>query len=150
MQDTTPIAVGVAPAPSKVGAGTLVFPDANPYTGQTLVDNGILAIQNNAALGGIYNTVQTVNLSGPLTGSFRLTFNGKTTPVALSSNYTATNPTFLSDIQTALNGLPSVVAAGGSVVVTWPDGTTNPRPAPRAPSWSPSRAENSPASTKTR
>src|SRR5205807_7928758 len=65
---------GPAPVPpanlTKVGTGTLVFNNANTYTGLTTVSQGILNDQNAGALGAVVNEVQTVTLSGPKTGTF--------------------------------------------------------------------------------
>jgi len=77
-----------APVPAasvtKVGAGTLVFPGDNLYTGKTIVNNGILNIQSSSTassspLGAVVSQIDSVNVAGPITGTFTLTFNGKTT-----------------------------------------------------------------------
>ena len=54
---------------------------------------------------GIGNEVQTLNLSGATGGQFHLTFNGETTAAI---NFDAT----MGDVQTALNSLSSIMAAG--------------------------------------
>ncbi|MFO0880151.1 MAG: hypothetical protein U0840_22615 [Gemmataceae bacterium] len=94
----------------KVGTGTVVFDDANSYVGETYVDQGVLKIRNAGALGPIINEVQTINIVGP-GGFFTLTFNGSTTS-SLPAAATAT------DIQNALNALPSMTTPGWSVVVS--------------------------------
>ena len=75
----------VAPGLTKVSPGTVVFPNANTYTGLTTVNAGVLNVRNANALGGTVSSQQTFALSGPQTGSFTLTFGGQTTTV-LSAN----------------------------------------------------------------
>jgi autotransporter-associated beta strand protein len=116
---------------SKVGAGTLVFPNVNTYTGKTFVNQGILNIQAGtttvgssvlSALGALVNEVQTVAVAGPLTGSFSLTFkfNGVSgTTAVLPATIPASGgvgPT--ASLQNALNALTSLGGVGGSVTVT--------------------------------
>jgi autotransporter-associated beta strand protein len=121
IEDATAAGVAVAagtgvPAPAaltKVGTGTLVLTAGNSYTGQTIVNEGALNVQNGGALGGTVSDVQRVTLGGPLTGSFTLTFNAKTTG-PLSAN--TGRATFDSDVQTALEGLSTI--GTGNVKVT--------------------------------
>src|SRR5262249_32402490 len=94
---------------TKAGTGKLVFPNANTYTGATLVSAGVLNIQNAGSLGSVVSEVQTITLSGPLTGTFTLTFNTRTT-ASLSANSTA------AQVQAALEGLSSI--GTGNVAVT--------------------------------
>ena len=105
-RDPTPL---TAPAPTftKVGEGTLVFPNANQYGGKTLVRDGVLSIQNPQAIGTGRTEVQTFTTVGTV-GAFTLTFNGQTT-VPLVFNIPASggvNPN--NSVQNALNALSSV------------------------------------------
>jgi autotransporter-associated beta strand protein len=95
---------------SKVGVGTLFFPTANNYQGDTLVQNGILSISNSGALGSPgASAIQTVTVTGTA-GTFNLTFNGQTT-TDLAYNATA------AQVQSALNALSSIGGVNGSVTV---------------------------------
>ena len=110
---TNPLPVPAASL-TKVGTGTLVFPNANTYTGKTIIAAGILNIQNAASLGGGAAEQQVINVTGP-NGTFVLNFNGAATaPININS------PTLLADITTALNSLATITgpAAGGFVTVT--------------------------------
>jgi autotransporter-associated beta strand protein len=131
LQDTNPAAVP-SPSMTKVGAGTLVFPNANPYTGQTNVNEGILNIRTGtttvngvvqSALGAVVSTVQQITLSGSLTGFFTLTFNGQTT-IQMPTNFNQAS--LRQTIQDALNGLSSIGGVGGTVTVTQPGGVGTP------------------------
>jgi autotransporter-associated beta strand protein len=105
-----PVATPVPAASlTKLGTGTLIFPNANTYAGKTTVSAGVLNIRNGGALGRTAET-QTVTLGGTITGgTFRLTFNGQTTgPIAS----TATG----AQLMTALQGLPTIGATGISNV----------------------------------
>src|SRR5262249_48098397 len=58
------IRIPVPPASlSKVGPGTLVFPNANNYSGRTFVNNGVLNIQNIGSL-GVFNPAFAVGMNG--------------------------------------------------------------------------------------
>jgi autotransporter-associated beta strand protein len=121
IQDPTPVPVEPASF-TKFGPGTLVYPNANTYSGTTIVNNGILNIQNNASVnaGGPLNggaEIETVSLFGP-NGTFNLTFNGSTTgPLPLNIPASGgVGPT--GSMQNALNALPSINGVGGNVVVT--------------------------------
>jgi len=75
-QVTDPPTVPVPAASlSKVANGTLVFPNPNPYSGYTYIDQGVLQIQDVRSLGNSGPEVQQVKViaSG---GSFFLSFNG--------------------------------------------------------------------------
>jgi autotransporter-associated beta strand protein len=118
IQDPTVIPVPAGTL-TKLGAGTLVLPNANTYSGATFVNNGILNIQNASSLGAGGPEQQTVAVFGG-NGTFTLSFNGfTTTPLDVTSISLA------SDIQTALNNLPSIggLPQPGSVQVT--QGTGN-------------------------
>lgn len=96
---------------SKLGYGTLVFTEANPnLAGTVMVREGILNIQNSAALGtGASNEVQRITLTGATTGTFQVTFKGFSTG---NIPITATALT----IQGILEALPSIGV--GNVRVT--------------------------------
>jgi autotransporter-associated beta strand protein len=104
-----------APVPAssltKVGPGTVVLPNANTYTGETVVNGGILNVRNTSALGGNASEVQSVTLTGATTGSFTLTFNGQTTG-SLSATSTP------AQVKAALEGLSTIGGAGGTVTVS--------------------------------
>ena len=84
----------------KAGAGTVVFPIANPYAGKTVVDQGVLRILDPHALGVVRSEIQNVQVLAT-TGSFALTFAGQTT-AAVPFNATA------AQVQAALNALPAI------------------------------------------
>jgi autotransporter-associated beta strand protein len=92
--------------------GELVLAGANTYRGTTTVNQGILTVTNNQALGGIGGAeVQTVTVGGATTGTFTLTFDGKTTgPIAATASALA--------VQNALNALATVGGVGGQAAVT--------------------------------
>lgn len=93
------------------GGGQMVLAGANTYRGTTFVNEGLLVIQNSLALGGTGSPeVQLVTITGATDGSFTLTFNGYTTN-ALSATASET------DVENALNALPSVAGVGGNVTV---------------------------------
>src|SRR5262249_44661978 len=93
--------------------GTLVFPNANTYSGKTFINAGVLNIRNNASLGdSSAPETQTITVLGS-SGTFSLTFRGQTT-VALD----ILDPNLAADMQTALNALPSIGGVGGFVTVT--------------------------------
>jgi len=116
VQDFGPLTVPAATL-TKVGAGTLVFPIANTYSGTTFVNNGVLNIgqagANSSALGGGGPEQQTVTVLGA-NGIFNLSFNGFTTT---TPTLFVGDPTLAQDMQTALNSLPSIGGVGGSVTV---------------------------------
>jgi autotransporter-associated beta strand protein len=108
---------------TKTGFGTVQYTGStsNTYTGLTSVNDGTLqlnksggatAISGNLTVGDgtVISEVQTVTVTGS-SGTFALTFNGQTT-APLLFNATATQ------VQSALNGLPSIGGVGGSVSVT--------------------------------
>ena len=84
VQDPSPAPIppaSVAPANlTKIGAGTLVFPSANTYAGNTFINQGVLDIRDAASLGTNVSTQQTVNVSGtnipPNVSNFALFFTG--------------------------------------------------------------------------
>jgi autotransporter-associated beta strand protein len=116
VQDVAPASVP-APILTKVSAGTVDLTGANSYTGLTQVSQGILNVQNPAALGGLVSEQQQVTLSGSLTGQFNLTFfyNGSsgTTPW-LSAN--TTDPNFVANVTAALDTLVQSLAGPGASV----------------------------------
>ncbi len=107
---------GVATLPlSKLGTGTLLLPTANHYAGTTQIQNGVVGISNNHALGqALSNETQTVTINGSTNGTFQLTFNGQTTP-AMSADYT-NGTTTLNELQTQLQLLSTI--GTGNVTVT--------------------------------
>src|SRR5262249_16842536 len=118
IQDTSPAAVP-APSLTKVGPGTLVSTAANTYTGATLINEGALNIQNAQGLGAVVNEIHTVTLSGPPTGTFPLTFSGKTTS-SLSANSTAAQvQAALEALSTIGTGNVSVTLSGSTFTVTF-------------------------------
>jgi autotransporter-associated beta strand protein len=112
VKDPTPVSVPAASL-TKVGAGTLVFPSANTYSGKTFVNAGVLNIRNAGALGAGAPEKQTLTVIAA-SGTFQLTFNGSTSPTLLNVN----SPTLRADIAAALNALPTIANVGGSVTVT--------------------------------
>ncbi len=116
----TPITVP-APSITKIGQGTLVFANADTYTGKTLINNGVLTIQNGDSLGGAGTPEQQTLTILAGNGTFQLAFRGNTSgPINVNSK------TLLADIMNALNSLPSITggptgtaqAVGGYVTVT--------------------------------
>ncbi|MSQ93232.1 MAG: hypothetical protein EXR98_01605 [Gemmataceae bacterium] len=102
---------------TKVGAGTLIFPTANSYTGNTFINEGALNIRDDQALGVNTSAVQTLAVNGT-SSTFTLTFKTQTTG-SLNVGLPASGgvgPT--ASLQNALNALSSINAGGGSVVVT--------------------------------
>ncbi|HET6573645.1 MAG TPA: MBG domain-containing protein [Fimbriiglobus sp.] len=108
VMDPTPTPVPTARL-RKLGTGALVFGNANPYGGKTLIDQGVLRITNGLALGAVRNEVQNV-LVLATNGTFTLNFAGQSTaPLAFNALDT--------DVRTALNGLSNIGGVGGSVAV---------------------------------
>ena len=106
---------------TKVGAGTVLFPNANTYTGKTYVNAGILNIGNAGSLGVINSPeVQALTVLGP-SGTFTLAFNGSAQSVPVNIN----SPTLAADIAAALNGLSTI--APNTVTVTVPNPLTSPK-----------------------
>ncbi|MBM3993495.1 MAG: hypothetical protein FJ303_05000, partial [Planctomycetes bacterium] len=90
-----PPASVIPPDVTKIGQGTLAFSNANTYTGNTFINNGIVNIQNANALGEANSTQQTVDVSGS-GGTFTLSFTGfpwLSTP-ALPTNVNAASLAF--------------------------------------------------------
>jgi autotransporter-associated beta strand protein len=98
---------------SKLDAGELLMAGNNTYRGNTYISGGLVTISSNTALGApSVSDVQTVTVSG--NGTFSLSFDGSTTSTPLSTG----SATLASDIQSALDLLPSISGAGGSVSVS--------------------------------
>jgi autotransporter-associated beta strand protein len=109
---TPPIAGLTTAALDKVGRGTLILPTANSYQGTTFVQNGILQISHNNALGTPPSTeIETITLNGSINGTYRLSLDGVnfTTPISVDF----TNPATLTQLQNALNVL---LGAGNTIV----------------------------------
>ncbi len=102
----------------KQGPGTLELAGLNTYTGETVVQQGILNVQNGAGLGATGNAVQVITFGGSITGgTFTLTYNGATTgPITWSSNGTM----LAYNIQFALNALSTVGLTNAAVTGTGP------------------------------
>src|SRR5262249_31953314 len=98
------------------GTGTLIFPAPNTYSGKTLVNAGVLNLQNANGLGSGGSEVQQLTILGA-NGSFRLQFNGQTTPPTASPALDITSPTLAADIQNALNNLLATSNPGAFVTV---------------------------------
>ncbi len=131
----------------KVGLGRVTLTQTDTYAGVTTVFAGALRVQNAHALSGsstVVNPFAAVELDGdptnvgasltmtePVTisgygpsavqlisvvgasGLFKLTYGG-----AQTNSLSVTSPTLATDIQAALNSLPSVLNVGGFVTVT--------------------------------
>ena len=98
--------------PGSGNTGELVLAGANSYRGTTQVNQGILTITNSQALGGIGGAeIQTVTVTGSTSGTFTLTFDGRTTgPLSATASSL--------DVQNALNALVTVGGTGGEASVT--------------------------------
>ena len=108
-QSGSSLTVGLA---GSGNTGELVLAGANSYRGTTLVNQGILTLTNNQALGGIGGAeIQTVTVAGSGAGTFTLTFDGKSTSPLPATASALT-------VQNALNALSTIGDAGGAVVVT--------------------------------
>lgn len=110
VRDPTPLTTTAANL-TKVGLGTLVFPNANTYGGQTFINQGILNIRNATSLGVDSPEVQTVTVFGS-NGTFTLNFNDQQTIPPLPLTATDTQ------VEAALNLLSTIGGVGGSVTVT--------------------------------
>ncbi len=119
VQDSTP-EPSTAPQITKVGTGTLVLSNANTYTSGTLIDGGVVNVQNSDGLGAD-NETQTVTVSPPTT-SFQLTFVNPITSisqktVAISGTAASNGGLNAADsVQNALQALSNMPA--NSVTVT--------------------------------
>jgi autotransporter-associated beta strand protein len=132
IRDPGPLGSAVVPVAGlmKVGAGTLVLPNPNTYTGLTTVAAGILNVPSGTTivggvtespLGALVSEVQTVTLSGPQTGSFTLQFTNPNTGVTSTTDSLSANPTVTTAIalQNALTDPVNFPAIGpGNVVVS--------------------------------
>jgi autotransporter-associated beta strand protein len=99
-----------------LGGGTLALSHANDYQGTTIVQAGILSAQNNGALGGpLTDEVQTITITGAITGTYRLSFGNQTTQ-DISADATA------AQVQTALSAL-NTIGTGNVLVNLSPAGT---------------------------
>ncbi|MSQ93475.1 MAG: hypothetical protein EXR98_02840, partial [Gemmataceae bacterium] len=110
---------------TKVGTGTLSFPNANTYTGNNFINAGVVNIQNPNSLGINNSTEQTVSVSGA--GTFTLNFTGfpsiGTGP--LPSNLTAASLAFELNNVLLATTLPILGGGTGTVtVVALPSGST--------------------------
>lgn len=121
VQDTSPAAADPAADLTKTGTGTLVFASSNTYSGGTFVNQGILNIRNAGALGvPLVSEEQRVTLGGPLTGSFRLTFQGQTMPVSRPPTWSGSQlQADLELLSTIGAGNVSVVKSGSTYIITF-------------------------------
>ncbi len=113
IQDPATIPVP-APTLTKVGNGTVSLSNANTYSGTTYVNGGILNVRNNSALGVPVNEVQTITVTGSITGSYTLQFMNSPL-VTLSGN---TGTTTATQVRNAINGLLTSLGINGTVSVT--------------------------------
>ncbi len=118
---------GILPVTNNSGAGgTLNLFAVNTYRGTTYIDQGVLTISGNQALGTSGQAaIQTVTIPATVT-SFTLSFGGSTTATI---NYTGTAKTDIAAITAALDQLNSIGGPvgsdlGGSVNVTEPTAGT--------------------------
>ena len=98
-----------------MGGGELILGGINTYRGTTHIDQGVLMVANNQALGIASNArpdIQTLTVSGA-SGMFTLGFNGKSTGLL-----NIKDPNLAKDIQTDLNGLQTINGSAGSVTVS--------------------------------
>jgi autotransporter-associated beta strand protein len=99
------------------GGGELFLSGANTYRGTTFVNQGVLTVANNSALGATaHAAMQTVTLTGATANStqFTLTFNGATTAPITYTGLPADTTT----VQNALQALSTIGGVGGLVSVT--------------------------------
>jgi autotransporter-associated beta strand protein len=100
-----------------LGGGELGLAGSNTYRGVTSVQAGIVTLQDGQALGGVpISAVQLLTLSNVVAGTSQFTLSFGNSPPTAPITYTggiadATN------IQDALNALPSITSQGGSVSV---------------------------------
>ena len=88
----------------------MIFPNANTYAGTTLINNGILNVQNASALGSVLSQAEQFTVNGTA-GTYTLTFNGQPTS-ALAFHAPA------AQVQTRSDNLSSIGGVSGSVAVT--------------------------------
>ncbi len=111
--------INAPPTLVKIGSGNVTLSGNNIYGGNTEVREGVLIANNQNALGlpGI-SEVQTITLSGNLSGTFKVNFEG-----AATGNLSASIPASggvgpLASLQNALNALATIGGVGGNVTVT--------------------------------
>jgi autotransporter-associated beta strand protein len=104
-----------------VGGGELDLAGNNTYLGTTYIDQGVVTVENNTALGGSPTAeVQTINLVGASVNKtqFTLTFNGVTTPAPLTYTGTAGDVTAVQNALDALTTIGGAQNVSGFVTVT--------------------------------
>lgn len=102
-----PIAGPVNAELAKAGAGTLFLPTANSYAGTTDIQNGIVRIQDPNALGApSSDELETVTITGSISGTFDLFLDGTQIATGISTNFN--NPATLTQLQEELHGLATV------------------------------------------
>ncbi len=106
--EDSPILATTASTLTKVGTGTVVFPNANTYGGNTVITNGDLDIKNSNSLGINRPEIQTVTTFGT-NGSFTLSYKGAVTNPPIPYNVTA------AQLTTALDNLSTIGPNGVTV-----------------------------------
>jgi fibronectin-binding autotransporter adhesin len=105
---------------TKAGSNTFTLSGNNTYSGQTVIDQGVVSVQNSGALGAtVANAVQTVTITNATGGTFELYFNGV---YSSTMNWNASAAT----VQSTLNAMSTIGGIGGSVTVTNPNSSANP------------------------
>jgi fibronectin-binding autotransporter adhesin len=105
---------------TKAGSNTLTLSGSNTYSGQTIIDQGVVSAQSSSALGAsVANAVQTVTITNATSGTFELYFNGV---FSSTMNWNASAAT----MQGIMNSMSSIGGIGGSVTVTDPNPSANP------------------------
>ncbi len=113
----------VPPNLTIIGGGTVVFPNANTFTGSTVVNAGILNIQNTFSLGINASSVQALTVNGT-TGTFKLFFPGYN-PNSVQTSALPFNVTAAA-LQTAIDIMLQnpLGPGGGAVTIVNQTGTT--------------------------
>jgi autotransporter-associated beta strand protein len=100
-----------------LGGGELGLAGSNTYRGVTNVQAGIVTLQDGQALGGVpISAVQILTLSNVVAGTSQFTLSFGNSPPTAPITYTG-GIVDASNIQDALNALPSITSQGGTVSV---------------------------------
>ncbi|MBN9517776.1 autotransporter-associated beta strand repeat-containing protein [bacterium] len=130
--DPTVVPDVVTPAAAeltKVGGGTVVFPNDKEYRGRTVVAEGALQIASSGALGVARSETQRVRVTGTFGSTYTISFLGETTD-PIPFQFGAAGATELYNALTRMrdgNTLPAMFGAGDVTV------TAVVAPAPDAP-----------------